>query len=204
MKGNIRKIIQIVSLALFVFLMAAGRVQIWMALFLLGILASFIFGRVYCGWICSINTVMEWVTAFKRKNGIKNREIPEFVKKPVTRWLLLGLFAAAFILTVKTGENLPILPVLFVLGVLVTFFFHEELWHRFLCPMGSILSFSGSNTKKGMIVDADKCVNCGECARVCPALSIDKTESKHYINRKDCLVCLKCSAVCKPKAISYK
>lgn len=204
MKVKTRKIVQIFFLALFLFLILTGRVEMWMALFLLGILASFIFGRFYCGWICSINTVMGWVTGFKKKHGIKNRELPEFVKKPITRWLILGLFFAAFVFTVRTGKKLPVLPVLFLSSVLLTFFFHEELWHRFLCPYGSILSLSGKLSNKGMIIDGDKCVNCGECAKVCPALSIDKNELQHIINRKDCLICLRCTEVCNPKAISYK
>ena len=54
------------------------------------------------------------------------------------------------------------------------------------------------------ILDEEKCINCGACARVCPALSIEKTDTHHIISKKDCLTCMKCEVVCKPNAISYK
>lgn len=204
MKHHLRKVIQTGLLILFLFLIITGRVQLWMGLFLVGIAASFIFGRFYCGWICSINTVLEWVTAFKKKHGIKNRNIPEFVKKPFARWVLIAAFIGIFLFTVKTGKKLPVLPFLFMSGIVLTFFYHEELWHRFLCPYGSLLSLSSTTAKKGMSIDEEKCVNCGACARVCPAISIDKTDTHHIINKNDCLVCMKCEVVCKPDAISYK
>ncbi|WP_422486492.1 4Fe-4S binding protein [Gudongella sp. DL1XJH-153] len=175
-----------------------------MGLLLLGVAASFFLGRLYCGWICSINTLMEMITALKKKYNIKNRKIPEVLKKPIIRWGLLVLFFVMFLLVIITGEPLPILPVLFLVGVVLTFFFHEELWHRFLCPYGSILSKSSKNSKHGMKVDSDLCINCGKCVKVCPALAIEKDSISHFINKNDCLVCMKCSDICTPNAITYE
>jgi len=79
---------QIAFLALFIILFVKGKVQLWMGLFLFAIIVSFLLGRVYCGWICPINTVMKGVTWIKKKLHIKNIEISVFLTKPWVRFLL--------------------------------------------------------------------------------------------------------------------
>lgn len=203
MNTSKKKVVQLLFLGIFIFLFLTNRVQLWMGLFLLGIIFSFIFGRFYCGWICSINTVMDYISNFKKRMGIKNYNIPSFLKKKYTRWLFLGFFIIATIFSSKLGEKQIMLPIAFLLGIILTFFFHEELWHRYLCPYGSVLSLSAISAKKGISIDKEKCVNCTKCAKVCPSLSIRK-EDKHIVEKKDCLVCLRCIDVCDVKAIKYK
>ena len=81
MKKNLQKITQITFLGLFILLIILGKPQIWMGLFLIGIIASFFLGRIYCGWFCSINTVLKGVTWIKKKLHIKNFEIPKVLTK---------------------------------------------------------------------------------------------------------------------------
>ena len=203
MKRALQIITQIIFLALFILLFVMGKVQLWMGLLLLGIAASFLLGRVYCGWFCSINTVMRGVTWIKIKLHIKSLKIPGFIKKPWVRFLFLGLFIGAFAFSMATGKKLPVLPIIFVLGIVLTFLFPEELWHRYLCPLGTILSLPSSKAKHRMFIDAEKCNNCGACTRVCPAKAIVK-EDKHKIKKADCLVCMECSTKCKQNAITYR
>lgn len=204
MKKNLQLITQISFLIVFLLLFINGKVQLWMSLFLLGIIASFIFGRIYCGWVCSINTVMNSVKWIKKKLHIKSWRIPRFLTIPWVRYAVLGLFAALFIFIMVTGKKLPVLPALFLIGVLLTFLFPEELWHRYLCPYGAILSLSSSKTKHSMSVYKDKCTNCSLCKRVCPANAIEKKEDHHEIIKNECIVCMECSRICKKNAISYK
>ena len=98
MKRNFQRIMQIAFLALFIILFVKGKVQLWMGLFLFAIIVSFLLGRVYCGWICPINTVMKGVTWIKKKLHIKNIEISVFLTKPWVRFFTLGLFIAIFVL----------------------------------------------------------------------------------------------------------
>ena len=203
MKKILQLIIQIVFLVLFIFLFVSGKVQLWMGLFLLGIVASLLLGRIFCGWICPINTVMNAVTWIKKKLHIKSFTIPPFLIKPWVRFIALGLFIAVFIFTIVSGNKLPVLPLLFALGILLTFFFPEELWHRYLCPFGAIFSYPASKSRHTMIINTDKCNNCGACKRVCPTKAVEKKE-KHNIIKGECLVCIECSRSCKQNAISYK
>lgn len=204
MKKNIQRLIQIIFLALFIILFLKGKVQAWAVILLLGITASFIFGRFYCGWACSINTVLVGVTWIKKKLNIKNASIPEFFLKPWVRYMPLSLFIAAFLFTAATGKKLPVLPLLFVIGVLITLIYPEEFWHRYLCPFGMMLSLSSLRAKHGMQINEDLCIGCGACRSVCPATAVEKNGTKYKIHKPDCLVCMKCETRCKKSAICYK
>jgi ferredoxin-type protein NapH len=56
---RIRNAVRVLFLAAFVVLVLTGRVKLWMGIFALGVVASFFTGRIYCGWICPMNSVMQ-------------------------------------------------------------------------------------------------------------------------------------------------
>lgn len=197
-------ILQAASLVLFIFLTISGKVQIWMGIFVVSIIAALLLGRVYCGWLCPINTVMRGVSWLKKKLRIKSARVPGWLTKPWVRLTALSLFIAAFVFSMVSGKKLPVLPALFVLGILLTLVYPEELWHRYLCPYGLILSLPARKSKRAMTIDAELCNNCGMCRRVCPAKAVEKRERHHEIQKNECLVCLDCSRACKQKAIHYQ
>lgn len=174
----------------------------WMGIFLISILASFLLGRIYCGWICPINTLMKFVTVIKKRLHIKEIKIPKYLQKPWLRIFTLILFIGTFVFAFTSGKKLPVLPVLLGIGVFVTLFFPEEFWHFYLCPYGTIFSITGKNSKHNMVIDQKKCNNCTMCQRVCPAKAVEKRE-KHFIVKGNCLVCMECTKYCKQDAISY-
>ena len=204
MKKYLQLTLQITFLALFIILMITGKVQLWMGLFTLSVLAVFILGRVYCGWICPINTVMRGITRMKKKLHIENFRIPRWLTKSWIRILVLGLFVAVFVFTMVSGKKLPVLPVLFAIGAVLTFFFPEELWHRYLCPYGTIMSIPAPKSKHAMAIEPELCNSCGMCMRVCPAKAVKKSEGHYEILKKDCIVCMDCSRACKQKSIGYR
>lgn len=204
MKKYFQLFLQLGFLALFVFLVISGRVQLWMGVFAASILAALLLGRVYCGWICPINTVMRGIGRIKKKLHIKSAEIPAWLTRPWVRILALGLFIAAFIFTMASGKKLPVLPALFAIGVILTLFSPEALWHRYLCPYGTILSIPARKSKHTMVIDSDLCNGCGMCNRVCPAKAVEKDERHYKILKADCIVCTECSEVCKQGAVRYR
>lgn len=204
MKKSLQIILQILFLALFIFLIINGRVQVWMGLFITAIIATFLLGRVYCGWVCPINTVMRGITWIKKKLHMKSCRIPAWLTKSWIRILVLGLFIAMFIFTKVSGNKLPVLPALFGIGIILTPFFPEELWHRYLCPYGMIMSIPARKSKHAMTIEPNLCNSCGMCKRVCPAKAVEKSERHYAIMKKDCIVCMACSEVCKQKSIRYQ
>lgn len=202
MKKAIQRSVQVASLALFLLLVIKGRIQLWMLVFVSSTLLALLFSRFYCGWLCPINTVIRPISWAKRKLGIKRQRMPSWIEGDIPRMIVLVLFLATMAFVFKTGKKLPVLPALFAVGVLLSIFFDEALWHRHLCPYGTILSFFGRFSKKAMRIDPNACTNCLRCTRVCPSNAIVKDET-HSIIKKECLVCHECERVCKAGAITY-
>lgn len=203
MKSAVHRLIQLAFLGLFIALMVIGKIQLWMGIFVMGVLVSFFWSRLYCGWICPINTAMEGITFFKKKSRLKSSRIPSWLSQPWIRFVILFLFFLVFVFVMLTSKKLPILPLLFAAGIIVTLFFPEALWHRFLCPYGTILSLTSRRASHTMVIDSEKCNNCGGCQKTCPAEAIEK-QTKHQIIKKDCLVCQKCQDSCRQNAIRYR
>lgn len=203
MKKVLQIISQLVFLVLFTVLVITGQVQLWMGILVGGLILSIFLGRLYCGWACPINTLMRAVTWIKRKLKIKSFKTPKFLKRAWVRYTFLGLFIAVFAFVIITGKQLPVLPGLLVIGVVLTLFFPEELWHRYLCPYGTLFSLVSARSLLSVKIDEKSCTNCGICKRVCPAVAINDEGAKHKIEKKACLVCMECERVCKENSIKY-
>ncbi len=198
-----RKIVQLLSLGLFIGLLAIGKVQIWMIIFGVSLLLSTFFGRFYCGYICPINTGMEIIDDNASKKKRERRSVPEFLKNPIIRYGILALFLGTMVIVFKTGKKLPVLPVLFGSGIVITIFYQPEFWHRYLCPYGSLLSvFSRFNKKTHKVYNED-CIKCGKCVKVCPADAFVWEDKKNYpvIIKNECLHCRKCVEECPKDSI---
>ncbi len=205
MTGIWQKVSQILFLVLFIVLIASGKMQLWLGIFALSAVLALFFGRFYCGWICPINTLMKAVTWIKRKLKIGELNMPQLLTHPAMRYGLLLLLLLTFVFIKKTGREVPVLPAMLLLGVGLTLFFPEELWHRYLCPYGAILNLTGAPAVRSLVVDARKCTGCGKCAKVCSGGAVlQAAEKKYSIDRGLCLLCLECVYKCPQKAIHYQ
>jgi polyferredoxin len=196
-------ITQIISLVSFGVLLATGKIRVWMGIFLIGIVTAYFFSRFYCGWICPINTVMRVITKLKARFKLKSFALPKPLTEPVIRYVMLGALVVAFIVMMVSDKKLPVLPLLFAAGVLLTVVFPERLWHRYLCPYGAILNLTGAKAKKHLEINPKACINCSICAKVCPGDAIVITD-RHSISKGLCLTCLDCAYQCPKQAVYYE
>ena len=56
--------------------------------------------------------------------------------------------------------------------------------------------------KYPLTVDREKCIQCGKCARLCPAKNIRMAEYPEFLDR--CVSCQRCVAFCPPEAIGVQ
>jgi ferredoxin-type protein NapH len=200
-----RRAVQFLFLAAFVLMLLKGRIQLWMAVFLIGLIGAAFFGRFYCGFVCPINTLTEGVDWLYQKWGIKRKEVPGWVKNKAVRYGVMILFLGTMVITLKTGRKLPVLPILTALGVLITLAYVPSLWHRYLCPYGILLNMTGSLSKYYWRVDEAACKKCGICERVCPAEAVTMSGKEGYpvIDKGLCLECTTCAEMCPSGSIAY-
>lgn len=201
MKKN-RVIIQLLFLSVFLGLWAVGRIQLWVFIFGAGLVLSLGVGRIYCGWICPMNTVMRGITAIKKKYKLKHLPIPKVFEKTWVRASVLALFFGAFAASKLLGVKVPVLPGLFLVAILLTLVFPERLWHRYLCPYGLLLSVPAKVSKRSLTILSASCNQCGVCSRVCPSNAASKKDGSHQIDKSECLSCGLCEDKCPKKAIA--
>lgn len=203
----IATIIRILFLALFIFLLVNGKVLLWLALFAVSLIAALIFGRVYCGYVCPMNTLMIPVEWLSKKLKIQISKSPKWLKSGYFTWITLVLSIAAMLFSKRLLHiNLPILPFWLVISVLVTLRYKPEVFHNLICPFGALQRMFGRFARLSEKVDKDACVGCKLCEGVCPAnaIVVSSADNKAAINKALCHQCTNCSQVCPKGAISYE
>ena len=200
-----RVLSQLLFLGIFITLVAHRRLQLWMPIFLAGVLLSLIFNRFYCGWMCPMGTLFRPINWIYGKLGIKRLKTPGFFKNRIIRYIILLFMAASLIISFKLKVRVNILIYVTALSVLVTLFFEESFWHHHICPYGALLSLSSRPSVLSVKIDEENCTACGLCQKVCPADSIETLPSKkRHIIKNECLTCFKCQEVCPVDVIHYQ
>lgn len=144
-------------------------------LFLLPIIFTLLFGRVFCAGVCPLGALQEIV-------NIKNFRISRAVSQAlsVIPWIYLGfaiLYAATrsqfiicqfdpFIGIFRFGGDLGMIifgVILLLLSTVVA-----RPFCQFLCPYGALLSIFGKFSARKMEVTKKGCINCTLCHNSCP------------------------------------
>ncbi len=202
----ITNIIRILFLALFIFLLANGKVLLWLALFAVSLVAALIFGRVYCGYACPMNTLMIPIEWLSKKLKLQTADTPKWLKNGYFTWITLGISVAVMLLSKRLLHiDLPILPFWLVVSVLVTLRYKPEVFHNLICPFGALQRTFGRFARLSEKVDKDACVGCRLCERVCPsgAIAVSGPDKKAIINVSLCHQCTNCRQTCPKEAILY-
>ncbi len=202
----ITNIIRILFLALFIFLLANGKVLLWLALFAVSLVAALIFGRVYCGYACPMNTLMiptEWLS---KKLKLQTADTPKWLKNGYFTWITLGISVAVMLLSKRLLHiDLPILPFWLVMSILISLRYKPAVFHNLICPFGALQRSFGRFARLSEKVDKDACVGCKLCEKACPsnAILVSSEDKKAMINTALCHQCTNCLQVCPKEAIHY-
>jgi len=203
----ITNIIRILFLALFLFLLASGKTMFWLILFGVSLIAALFFGRIYCGYVCPMNTVMiptEWLS---KKLKIQTAKTPKWLKNGYFTWITLVVSIAVMLLSKRLFQvNLPVLPFWLVVSVLVTLRYKPAVFHNLLCPFGALQKVAGRFARLSERVNKTACTGCKQCEKVCPsnAVAVSEQDHKAGVDSSLCLQCANCRRVCPRDAIHYR
>ncbi|MGE5677199.1 MAG: 4Fe-4S binding protein [Pseudomonadota bacterium] len=183
------------------------------AFVMMGILAfmSIAFGAVFCGWVCPLGTVQEWIGKLGKKLAGKryNRVIPHKVDRYL-RYVRYLVLAWVIYITAVTGKLLfsdidPFhamylfwsgevgLQALILLGViLIVSLVVERPWCKYACPLGAVIGIFNSFRLFGITRKESSCISCGRCSSACP-MNINVMGGKR-IKDHQCISCLECTS----------
>lgn len=199
--------IQLFFLALFLWIVFQKSMNLWLMLFVGSLIATLIFGRFYCGYMCPMNTVMSPIDRLAKKLKWQTKKLPKWMLHPSIPYLVLIALVGIMMFSKKNlGKELPILLVLMVISILFTLRFEAWVFHNHFCPFGALLRITGRFAAFSTKVKSETCIGCKKCEKVCPAAAIKvSTENKKaFIQREICHQCQACSTVCPTKAIAYQ
>jgi polyferredoxin len=183
-------------------------------------LISLLFRKAFCGWICPVGTVSEYLWKIGQCLVGGNFRIPRSVDLPLRslKYLLLGFFfyavitmsAAAIADFVASPYGLVVdvrmlnffrfisITTAYVVGVLImASLLVQNFWCRYLCPYGALMGVISIFSPARITRNESACIDCAKCAKACPsALPVDRLVQ---IRSAECVSCLECVAVCPAK-----
>jgi len=199
-------IIRLIFLALFVFLLAQGKMMLWLGLFGVSLLAALVFGRIYCGYVCPMNTLMVPADWIAKKLNIQTQKTPKWLGNGYFAWLTLVVSIVAMLLAKRFLHiNLPILFIWVVLAVIITLRYRPSVFHNLICPFSAPQKLFGRFARRSKTVDEAACIGCKLCEKACPsdAITVAPEHKKAFIDTALCYQCTNCRQVCPKDAICY-
>lgn len=188
-----------------------------MFLFLAFVLISLILKKSFCSWLCPIGTLSEQLWRAGRRFFGRSLRLPRWVDVPLRglKYLILAFFAGIIVtMSVAALQSFMFSPYGMVADVKMLNFFRDigstgllvlamlallsmliqNFWCRYLCPYGALLGVVSLLSPFKIRRDAQACIDCGKCARACPAgLHVDQLIQIHSA---ECTACMECVAAC--------
>ena len=179
---------------------------------------SLVMKKGFCGWICPIGTLSQYVWTAGEKLFGRNFRIGPFtdISLRSIKYVLLGLFL--FLIGIAMPPNMMALffiadyykivdvrmlkffteMTMLTMGVLIALgalsLLYKNFWCRYLCPYGALLGLLSRFSPFKVRRNEEKCVHCHACTKNCPAL-ID-VEKKETVKSEECFGCLTCVSRC--------
>jgi polyferredoxin len=175
------------------------------------LLLGIVFGPVFCGWICPLGTVQEFIGNIGRKifKNKYNRFIPYKFDKYL-RYLRYLVLVWVVYMTANSGKllfaNIDPYHALFnfwtsevAIGglislsiIIIASLFVERPWCKYACPFGAVLGLTNLVSIFKIRRNGTTCVNCKKCNNSCP-MNIEISD-KDAVRNHQCIRCLKCTS----------
>ena len=166
---------------------------------------TFIFGRLFCGFLCPIGAIQELVYKLPTKKKIIATKALTLTVQVIFFILFIGLgiFSSIAVLSYLGFEDFfhlnTMSPFFYVfVALLVISVFIYRPFCRLFCPYGLLLSlFAVKSIFK--LRRNDHCTDCGSCEDTCPT-----SEAGREALKRECYMCNRCRETCAFEAIDYR
>ena len=205
--GGVVTFYQFVTAGTFVQKVHMSSLILMALVFILAIL----FGPVFCGWVCPLGTIQEWIGKLGRK--VFKQKYNHFI--PIKADFYLRYFRYGFLIWVvfviaRSGQLLfenvdpynalfsfwngeVAVPSLIILGItLAASLFVERPWCKYACPYGALLGVFNKVRIFKIRRNSNSCISCRKCDRSCP-MNIEVSNQEKITNLQ-CISCYRCTS----------
>lgn len=175
------------------------------------LLMTLLLRRAFCGYVCPIGAMSEWLRGVGRRIGLPTVRAPAGLDRALglLKYAVLGVilyftwraselifrgFDPCYALLSRHGEDITFWAYIVAGAIVVGSLLVMMPFCRWLCPLAAVLSpFSRAGLAR-VRRDPEACSGCGSCADVCPmAIPVDQVQQ---VTAARCLSCLNCLEVC--------
>lgn len=189
-----------------------------LVMFIAALLMALLLKKSFCGWICPVGALSDFVWKFGRKIFGKNFTLKKHADYPLRslKYILMLFFIYVIIIKMPPPAILRFLERDYykIADVKMLYFFTEmttltfifllvlfllslpfkNFWCRYLCPYGALLGLLSFFSPLKITRNLDACIDCGKCSKNCPSLlPVDK---KIRLKSPECTGCMTCVSHC--------
>jgi ferredoxin len=178
------------------------------------ILLTLLLRRAFCGYMCPLGALSEWLRSGTKRMKIKPLTVPRRVdaalsllKYPLLGLILYATYSASellfrgydpcYALISRHGEDITFWAYVVAGAVIVVSLLVTMPFCRWFCPLGAVFNLFSRFGLARVSRDTEACLNCRKCDKVCPmAIEVSQMNS---VTCARCISCLNCVAVCPVK-----
>ncbi|MBN2853443.1 MAG: 4Fe-4S binding protein [Clostridia bacterium] len=205
--GGVETFYTLVTLGILVKKVKTASIVLMVLVFIL----TLFLGPVFCGWICPLGSLQEWIGKLGKKLFKKryNHMMPVKLDKYL-RFLRYFVLIAVIYVTARsltlifadydpyyalfnfwTGEVAITAIIILVVTILLSLIM-ERPWCKYLCPYGALLGIFNLFSIFKIHRNETSCISCKKCTKVCPMnITVD---NKKKVTDHQCIRCLECTS----------
>ena len=195
-------------------LYAMGVSWKWTAtiLFIGVIVLTYLQGKVFCGWICYLGAIQEFLYIGKIK--ILQTEKAQKVMRIIRYILLFAIIIQLIISQTIEWSKIGPFKVIFnlyspnitgyvLLGILlVSSLFIHRPFCKMVCPTGLIFGWITKIPGASILgIDTTTCAGCKTCSTSCQINAITRENKTSKLDNQECIMCGECMSDCNIKSI---
>lgn len=175
---------------------------------------TYLFGKVWCGWICHLGALQEFLF-LPGKVKVLQSEKAQKIMRAIRIVLLIALIVQIFITKTNLFKTIDPFKVAFnlragnmlgwvLLGLLViSSVFIYRPFCKTVCPVGLMLGWVSKIPGASILAPKKECVGCKVCDTSCKINAITATSKISKLDNQECIACGNCITDCKKSAMYF-